>query len=90
MHITTVHTLLFTVICSGNEQQTAAIAIIKTGAANMGLDVHVSAGALPEWQDNINRHSKIEARCEDLDKCTHYWNEVSRALALVGVETTSP
>lgn len=90
MHITTVHTLLFTVICSGNEQQTAAMAIIKSGATNMGMEVLVAAGTLPEGQDTLKRSSKIEARCEDLDKCTHYWEEVSRALALVGVEATSP
>ena len=90
MHITTVHTLLFTVKCAGNEQQAAAMAIIKSGAANMGLEAVVMAAPLLEGQDNIMRNSTIEARCDDLDKCTHYWNEISRALALVGVETTSP
>lgn len=90
MHITTVHTLLFTVKCAGNEQQTAAMAIIKSGATNMGLEAIVMAAPLLEGQDNIMRNSIIEARCDDLDKCTHYWEEISRALALIGVETSSP
>lgn len=90
MHITTVHTLLFTIKCAGNEQQAAAMTIIKSGAANMGLEAVVKTAPLLEGQDNIMRNSIIEARCDDLDKCTHYWEEVSRALALVGIEVTSP
>lgn len=90
MHITTVHTLLFTIMCAGNEQHLAAMAIVKTGAANMGLSTEISSAPLAEGQDTLKRSTIVRAFGEDLDKCTHYWNEVSRALALVGVEATSP
>ena len=90
MHITTVHTLLFSVRCDGAEQNTAAMAIIKTGAANMGLTVSVTSSPLPEGQSATVRTSNIEAHTSDREKCEHYWGEVSRALALIGVEPTSP
>ncbi len=90
MHITTVHTLLFSVRCDGADQNTAAMAIIKTGAANMGLTVNVTSSPLPEGQSATVRTSNIEAHTEDREKCEYYWGEVSRALALIGVEPTSP
>lgn len=90
MHITTVHTLTFSIKCSGNEQQTAALAIIKGGAANMGLTVLISGLTLAEGADPIMRSSLIEAKTEDRDQCEYYWGEVMRALTLIGVEATSP
>ena len=90
MHINTVHTLLFSVRCDGAEQNTAAMAIIKIGAANMGLMVNVTSSPLAEGESPTVRTSNIEAHTEDREKCEHYWGEVSRALALIGVEPTSP
>lgn len=90
MHITTVHTLAFTIKCAGNEQHNAAMAIIKTGAANMGLSVNVASLPMPDGDDPSNRNSSIQAMSSDHDRCAHYWGEVMRALALIGVEATSP
>lgn len=90
MHITTVHTLTFTIRCVNNEQQTAAMAIIKTGASNMGLTVNVMNMPMPDGADPGNRNSSIQAMSDDRDECERYWDEVQRALALVGVDVTSP
>lgn len=90
MHITTVHTLAFTIKCVGNEQHTAAMAIIKTGAAYMGLTVNVTSLPMPDGNDPSNRNSSIQAMSGDHDQCAYYWGEVMRALTLIGVEATSP
>lgn len=90
MQITTVHTLSFSIKCSGNEQQAAAHAIIKGGAQTIGLTVNVSAMPLPAGEDSLIRTSLIQAQCDNHDKCEMYWVEVQRALALIGVEATSP
>ena len=90
MQITTVHTLAFTIKCAGNGQQLAATTIIKGGAENMGLAVNVSSLPLAEGEDNIVRNSSITAWSDNRDTCEHYWEEVQRALALIGVEATSP
>lgn len=90
MHITTVHTLSFTVRCIGSEQQTAAMTIIKTGGVNMGLTVNVASLPMPDGEDPSNRQSSIQAMSDQHDKCAHYWDEVQRALTLIGVDVTSP
>lgn len=90
MHITTVHTLAFAMKCAGNEQQTAALAIVKTGAANMGLTVNVNNLPLPDGEDHMLRSSMIQAMSNDLNVCEDYWLKVKDALALIGVESTSP
>ncbi len=56
----------------------------------MGLTVNVTSSPLPEGQSATVRTSNIEAHTEDREKCEYYWGEVSRALALIGVEPTSP
>ena len=90
MHITTVHTLAFAIKCVGNDQQLAAMAIIKTGAANMGLTINVDNRPLPEGQDHIHRNTSITAMSDDSERCEHYWLKVKDALTLIGVEATSP
>lgn len=90
MQITTVHTLAFSIKCEGNDQQLAAMAIIKSGAASMGLGFEVNSAQLPQGESARIRHSSVKAWADDLDKCEHYWHEVSRALSLVGVDPTSP
>lgn len=90
MQITTVHTLAFTTKCSGNDQQVAALAIIKTGAANLGLTIQLSSVPLLDGEDTMIRQSNVQAMCSDYDLCDLYWVEVSRALKLIGVEATSP
>lgn len=89
-HITTVHTLAFAIKCAGNDQQLAALAIIKTGAANMGLTVSINNLPLPDGEDHILRSSMIQAMSAVLETCESYWEEVQRALTLIGVESTSP
>lgn len=90
MQITTVHTLAFTTKCAGNDQQVAALAIIKTGAANLGLTIQINNAPLLDGEDTMTRQSNVTAWCGDFDLCEFYWHEVSRALKLIGVEATSP
>lgn len=89
-HITTVHTLSFSIKCNGNDQQVAALAIIKTGAVNLDLTVQINNLPLLEGGDTILRQSTILAMCNNFKLCEHYWTEVKRALDLIGVEITSP
>lgn len=89
MHITTVHTLAFSMRTAGNEQHNAAMAIVKGGASTMGLSLNTTNQPMPEG-DNVARGTSIQAMSEDKEKCEHYWNEVQRALALIGVDVTSP
>ena len=90
MQITTVHTFAFSLKCRGNDQQVAALAIIKMGASSMGLTVETNNLPLPTGEDNLVRSTSFKVMSDDLDTCTHYWDEVQRALALIGVEATSP
>jgi len=90
MQITTVHTLAFSLTGLSPEQQTAATAIIKIGAATMGLTVIISNLPLLEGEDHGARNSKVSASAATWEVCEAYWAEVSRALALIGVEATSP
>lgn len=90
MQITTVHTLSFSIKGLTPEQQAAAAAIIKTGAATMGLTVVISNLPLLEEDDHGNRNSVVKASASDFEVCSNYWVEVSRALTLIGVDSTSP
>ena len=90
MQIATVHTLSFSIKTDGNDQWQAAQAIIKIGAATLGLSITVSSAPLPENEASTVRSSNVKAVSEDHDRCELYWGEVMRALALIGVEATSP
>jgi hypothetical protein len=90
MHITTVHTLMFTIKTNGTEQSNAALTIIKAGAATLHLTATVSATPLLEGDDTAMRNYMIQACSEEHDVCIHYWGEVARALALIGVDAVSP
>lgn len=91
MHITTVHTLMFTIKANGTEQSNAAITIIKTGATTLHMkDVVLNSGPFIDGDDPATRTFNVQAMSEDHDVCVHYWNEVARALALIGVDAVSP
>lgn len=90
MQITTVHTLTFTMKAAGNEQHNAAIAIVKGGATTVGVTINIAAMPLLDTDDNITRSTAVQAQSSDEGKCEIYWVEVQRALAFIGVETSSP
>lgn len=91
MHITTVHTLVFTIKCSNPDQANAAITIIKTGAVTLHLkEVSMNPFPLLDGEDPASRTYGVQASSEEHDVCVHYWGEVARALALIGVDAVSP
>lgn len=90
MQITTVHTLAFTVRCANKEQQLAAMAIIKLGAASMDVTVKVNSLPLADGEDTASTTHSIQAMASEHSRVEHYWNEIVAALALIGVEATSP
>jgi hypothetical protein len=81
MQITTVHTLAFSITCDGNDQHNAALSIIKCGAQSLGLTM--TERSLP-----MAETSPVTAPTFEI--CEHYWMEVMRSLAFIGVEATSP
>lgn len=90
MHITTVHTLTFTMTTSGTEQSTAAAAIIKGGTTSLGLVAEMRAAPMPDGADPSIRTTSVQVMSDDHDKCVQFWDELARALAFIGVEATSP
>lgn len=90
MHITAVYTLLFSMRCTGTEQHNTAIGIIKNGATSLDVTANISALPMPEGEDTMVRNSKVTVNANSNDTCELYWNEVSRALAFIGVEVVSP
>lgn len=91
MHITTVHSLVLTMRCANNEQHMAAIAIIRGGHESMQMDhLELMPQKLEDGADPATRGTQITVQSSDRDKCEHYWIEVQRALAFIGVEVTSP
>lgn len=90
MQITTMHTLAFTFIATGNEQYSAATTIIKRGAETMGVEAKVLAMPLADGTDVATRTSSVEVTALDRDKLENYWMQAQAALAFIGVEATSP
>lgn len=90
MQISTIHTLSFTLRCVGNDQHNAAMAIIKGGAASLGVEHTVMSMPLPDGEDAANRNSAVQIQSENRDRCETYWLEVERALGFIGVDVTSP
>lgn len=90
MQITTVHALTFSMRCVGNEQHTAAVSIIRLGARTLGVSETIMSNPLPEGEDVSTRSSSVEVTSGNIDKLELYWNQLQAALALVGVEATSP
>ena len=90
MQITTVHTLLFQMTCEGNEQHQAALAIVKCGAQSMGLTVVERSLPMAETSPVTARHTSFNVAAPTFETCEHYWMEVMRSLAFIGVEATSP
>ena len=90
MHITTMHTLAFTIRAHNGRHQLAEDTI-KISAETIGVDlIEREYLPLPEGETSAIRSTKILVRSTDLDRLESYWNELQRALALVGVEATSP
>lgn len=90
MQITTVHTLFFQMTCEGNEQHQAAMAIVKSGAATLNLQVTVGSLPLLENAPVTERSTTVQVMAPTFEACEHYWMEVMRSLAFIGVEATSP
>ena len=82
--------MAFTTKCVGNVQQMAALAIIKTGPANMGLAVTESRAPLLDGEDTMIRQTTFQVMSNIHEICERYWNEVEGALIFIGVEVTSP
>ena len=90
MQITTVHTLSFQMTCDGNDQHLAAMAIVKSGAATLNLTFTANSLPLPENAAPTTRSTTVQVMAPTFETCEHYWTEVMRSLAFIGVEATSP
>lgn len=90
MQITTVHALSFSMRCVGNEQHTAAAAIIRLGARTLGVSETIMSNPLPEGEDVATRSSSVEVTSGNIDKLELFWTKLHDALCLIGVEATSP
>ena len=90
MQITTVHTLAFSIMCDGNDQHSAALSIIKCGAQSLGLTVVERSLPMAETSPVTTRHTSFNVAAPTFETCEHYWMEVMRSLAFIGVEATSP
>lgn len=90
MQITAVFTLSFSMRCTSSEQHKLALGIVKFGAQSLKVEAEVKNLPLSSTEDNGNSNTMVKIQADESDVCEAYWIEVSRALALIGVEATSP
>jgi len=90
MQINTVNTLTFT-FRAANGKYKLTEDIIQASAETVGVMFHdFKALPLAHGDDTVMRTTQVQIQGNDLDTLTLYWTQLQAALALIGVEASSP
>lgn len=95
MQITTLHTLTFS-MRAANGKYALAESIITAAVETMSTETskvmvtEIKALPLTPEDDAGSRGSQVSVSCTDADKLELFWTNLSDALALIGVDATSP